>query len=78
MLNVASNFYLRGFQYIRISALSEDGVQKLEEPSPDDTGFLGFFGNFEEFLKLLTVVMTETLIAVLFWIAIILLFRGLF
>lgn len=73
MLDVAANFYSKGFRDIRESvfgARPPDGTDETDQPS--------IFASWDEFFRVLTVVATESAIALLFWVAIVLLLVHIF
>ncbi|MDE2182496.1 MAG: hypothetical protein KGJ78_05690 [Alphaproteobacteria bacterium] len=75
MLDVAANFYSKGFDDIHQSLYSE---QRALEATDGEDKRISIFSSWEEFFHVLTVVGVETAIAVLFWGAIILLIAHIF
>lgn len=62
MLDVAANFYPRGFQHIRESVFGAE-IDEAAEESKEQS----IFGSWNEFFRVVGIVAMETAIAVLFW-----------
>lgn len=68
LLDVAANFYSKGFRDIRTSVFSD--MEHTEETTGESQS-ASIFSSWDEFFRVLGVVGTETAIAVLFWGAIV-------
>jgi len=74
MLDYAVKFYFQGFQNIFSSIFPDQSAASTAEQEKNSPSL---FSSFDEFMKLAGVVLKESLIALLFWYALLLLIRHL-
>jgi hypothetical protein len=75
MLDVASNFYLKGFQDIRASVFGDRAIPDEVDDAAQEPSI---FTSWNEFFRALRIVGVETAIAILFWGLIFLLLHHIF